>query len=141
VQSLLDSLTANDTFIVNAFLPATPEIRDALQSLREKVGVARGVATTLDFGPRYLHSTGQLQKGGPNRVAGVHLWQSAAARPAAALAIPGIGGEFDLLAEAQAVGDYNVLAERDRRILGIDVGADPAATIARLADLIDGALA
>lgn len=141
VRSLLDGLTANDTFVVNAFLPPTPEIRDALQSLREKVGAARNVATTLDFGPRYLHSTGQLQKGGPNRVAGVHLWQSAASRPGAPLAIPGIGGEFDVLAEAQAVGDYNVLAERGRRILGIDVGADPEATIAHLADLIDGALA
>jgi hypothetical protein len=126
---------------MNAFLPPTPEIRDALQSLREKVGAARNVATTLDFGPRYLHSTGQLQKGGPNRVAGVHLWQSAASRPGAPLAIPEIGGEFGVLAEAQAVGDYNVLAERGRRILGIDVGADPEATIAHLADLIDGALA
>jgi len=141
VRSLVDGLTANDTFIVNAFLADTPEIRAALTTLRQKVGDARSVATTLDFGPRYLHSTGQLQKGGPNRVAGLHLWQSAAARPGDALAIPEMGVDFDVLAEAQAVGDFRVLADRERRILGIDVGADVMATLTRLSDLIDGALA
>ncbi len=92
----------------------------------------RRAATTLDFGPRYLHSTGQLQKGGPNRLVGLHLWQSAAARAAAPIAIPNLGGTFDGLAEAQAVGDFSVLAERDRRMLGIDLGADPVAALAQL---------
>jgi len=145
MKTLVESLGATDTFVINAFLEDTPSTRTALQSIRKAVGKSRQVATTLDFGPRYLHSTGQLQKGGPNRIVGLQLWQSASARADAntreALAIPGLGGDFDTLVEAQAVGDFAVLCDRDRRMVGIDVGADPAATLARLADWIDGALA
>lgn len=141
IAALLERLGQNDTFCLNAFLEDTPAHRDVLQSLRERVGRARSVATTLDFGPRYLHSTGQLQKGGPNRLVGLQLWQSAGARPGAPLAIPGMGGSFDTLAEAQAVGDHSVLADRGRRVIGIDVGSDPAATLDRLARLFSEALA
>ncbi|HIE60756.1 MAG TPA: transaldolase, partial [Microbacterium sp.] len=81
IRALLDTLVANDTFVVNAFLEDAPSTRAVLQSIRETVGNTKRVATTLDFGPRYLHSTGQLQKGGPNRVVGLHLWQSAGTRP------------------------------------------------------------
>jgi len=145
MKALVGSLEANDTFVINAFLEDIPSTRTALQSLREAVGKSRQVATTLDFGPRYLHSTGQLQKGGPNRIVGLQLWQSASARADAnagrALAIPGLGGDFDRLVEAQAVGDFAVLCDRDRRMIGIDVGSDPAATLARLASWIDRAVA
>ncbi|MEM9177422.1 MAG: transaldolase, partial [Myxococcota bacterium] len=141
IAALLGGLGEHDTFFVNAFLEDTPATRTALQALREEVGRARRVATTLDFGPRYLHSTGQLQKGGPNRLVGLQLWQSAGARKGAALEIPGMGGDFDTLAEAQAAGDYSVLAERERRVIGIDVGADPVATLERLARLVAEALA
>ena len=141
LATLLGGLGANDTFFVNVFLEDAPAHREILQTLREQVGIARGVATTLDFGPRYLHSTGQLQKGGPDRLVGLQLWQSAGARAGEALAIPGMGGDFDTLAEAQAVGDYSVLAERERRVIGIDVGADPKATLERLASLVAEALA
>jgi hypothetical protein len=109
--------------------------------LRERIGSARRVATTLDFGPRYLHSTGQLQKGGPDRVVGLHLWQRAGATGRAPLAIPGMQGDFETLAEAQALGDFDVLAERNRRMIGIDLGADPAKALAQLASWIEGALA
>jgi transaldolase/glucose-6-phosphate isomerase len=141
LRALIASLEPNDTFVVNAFLPTSPAIRALLQSLRQTVGDARRVATTLDFGPRYLHSTGQLQKGGPDRVVGLQFWQSAAARPADALAIPELGGDFDTLAEAQASGDYSVLAERGRRMIGIDVGPDPMATLEALAGWLREALA
>ncbi|MCR9095009.1 MAG: bifunctional transaldolase/phosoglucose isomerase [bacterium] len=141
IAALLGGLGANDTFFVNVFLEDAAAHREILQSLREQVGIARGVATTLDFGPRYLHSTGQLQKGGPNPIVGLQLWQSAGARTRDALAIPGMGGDFDTLAEAQAVGDYSVLAERERSVIGIDVGADPKVTLERLATLVTEALA
>ncbi len=94
----------------------------------------------LSFGPRYLHSSGQLQKGGPNRLAGLQLWQSAGARKRPRLAIPEIGGDFDGLAEAQAVGDFRVLSERGRRMLGLDLGSDPLASLDLLARWIEGAL-
>jgi transaldolase/glucose-6-phosphate isomerase len=140
MKTLVASLEDSDTFAINAFLEDEPETRNALQALREAVGSARRVATTLDFGPRYLHSTGQLQKGGPNRLVGLQLWQSAAARKADRLEIPG-GGDFDTLAEAQAEGDFTVLCDRERRMIGIDVGADPTALIAKLTTWIQGALA
>jgi len=151
MKALLESLEATDTFVVNAFLEDTAATREALQSLREAIGKNRPVSTTLDFGPRYLHSTGQLQKGGSSRIAGLQLWQSASARTSAGpsggpgqtepLAIPGLGGDFDTLVEAQAVGDFAILCDRDRRMIGIDVGSDPAATLAKLTSWIDGALA
>ena len=72
---------------------------------------------------------------------GSRTWQGAAVRTKEALAIPHLGGDFDTLAEAQAVGDFAVLCERDRRMLGIDVGADPTATLKTLAAWIGSALA
>jgi len=147
MKALVESLEASDTFVINAFLENTASTREALQSLREAVGKSRRVATALDFGPRYLHSTGQLQKGGPNRIVGLQLWQSASGRADGGagteqtLAIPGMAGDFEMLAEAQAVGDFAVLCERDRRMIGIDVGSDPAATLAKLTSWIEGALA
>lgn len=141
IAALLGSLGPNDTFFLNVFLEDADANRAALEGLRERVGHARNVATTLDFGPRYLHSTGQLQKGGPNRLAGLQLWQSAGARTEEALAIPGMGGDCDTLVEAQAVGDFSVLAARDRRVIGIDVGPDPGATLERIASLVAEALA
>jgi transaldolase/glucose-6-phosphate isomerase len=140
IAGLLSSLGEGDTFAINAFLADTPATHDALQALRESVGRARKVATTLAFGPRYLHSTGQLQKGGSERLAGIQLWQSANARPGKALAIPNMDADFDVLAEAQAAGDFAILCQRGRRMIGVDVGPDPSATLARLADWIRGAL-
>jgi transaldolase/glucose-6-phosphate isomerase len=140
IAALVEGLGAGDTFVINAFLADTPGTCAALQALREAVGTGRRVATTLDFGPRYLHSTGQLQKGGPNRFAGLQLWQSANARSADALAIPNLGGHFDTLAEAQAIGDFEVLCDRERRMIGIDVGADPVATVAKLTSWFKEAL-
>jgi transaldolase/glucose-6-phosphate isomerase len=140
-KTLISSIGPNDTFVFNAFLADTPEVRGPLQKLRDTVGRAQKVATTLNFGPRYLHSTGQLQKGGPNRVAGLHLWQSASARPAEALAIPNMDGTFDTLAEAQAAGDFEVLCDRERRMIGIDVGADPAIALQKITDWINEVIA
>ncbi|HKK50422.1 MAG TPA: hypothetical protein VKA74_02490, partial [Myxococcota bacterium] len=156
--ALLASLGPGDTFVINAFLEdaaVAPEAgrleeaaaievpdttRAVLQRIREAVGRHAKVATTLDFGPRYLHSTGQLQKGGPDRMAGLQLWQSAASREAGPLPIPAMGGDFAVLAEAQAAGDFAVLCERGRRMIGVDVGADPTNTLSRLLDWIEQAL-
>ncbi|HEB90686.1 MAG TPA: bifunctional transaldolase/phosoglucose isomerase [Deltaproteobacteria bacterium] len=141
LKALFERLDASDTFLLNAFLEDAPEIRTALESIRAAVAEARPVATTLDFGPRYLHSTGQLQKGGPARFAGLQLWQGAAARKKPPLGIPGMSISFDTLAEAQAIGDFSVLCERGRRMIGIDVGPDPAAALSRVGDWVREALA
>jgi transaldolase/glucose-6-phosphate isomerase len=130
LRALFDSIEATDTFALNGFVADNEASREVLEAIRAQVRdatIARGgkaVSTTLDFGPRYLHSTGQLQKGGPNRLVGLQFWQSKDARTTAPLAIPNMGGDFDTLVEAQAAGDYNVLAERGRRMIGIDLGED-----------------
>lgn len=145
MRALFDSLGAGDVFSINAYLEESQGLREALEGLRRSVidALARRHrnATTLAFGPRYLHSSGQLQKGGPNQFVGLQLWQAAASRSGNPLEIPTLGGDFDTLVEAQAAGDFAVLADRDRRIVGIEVGADPKATIAMLAKWIQGALA
>jgi transaldolase/glucose-6-phosphate isomerase len=91
-----------------------------LQEIREAARQSSRVATTLGFGPRYLHSTGQLHKGGPN--SGVFLVITA--DDAELLAIPGRRFGFGVLARAQARGDLDVLAERGRRVLRVHLGSD-----------------
>ncbi len=140
VKALVDAIAPGDAFLVNAFLADAPEIRAKLEAIRAAIGPARRVATAVSFGPRYLHSTGQLHKGGPARISGLQLWQSAASRPGPRLAIPALGGDFGGLAEAQAAGDFRVLSERGRRMLGIDVGAAPLAALDALTHWIRGAL-
>ncbi|MBY0401882.1 hypothetical protein K2X89_16435 [Myxococcota bacterium] len=144
LRTLVESIRPSDGFLINAFLSDSPATRDALERLRRTICRARPVATALSIGPRYLHSTGQLHKGGPNRVVGLQLWQSASARRAtgtAPLAIPEIGGDFDTLAEAQALGDFRVLSDRGRRMLGIDLGRDPQAGLEQLIRWLEGAFA
>ncbi len=140
LKVLIASLREGDVFAVNAFLDESDANRELLESLRASFEASRPQAMTLSFGPRYLHSTGQLQKGGSERLVGLQIWQSAAGRDAEPLEIPGLGGSFDALAEAQAAGDFAVLAERGRRVIGIDVGPDPRATLDALARWIDEAL-
>jgi len=140
-RALVGSLRAGDGFLINVFLPESDAIRAPLERLRARLGARTRAATALAFGPRYLHSTGQLQKGGPDTLVGLQIWQSAGARKPPRLAIPGLGGDFDTLAEAQAVGDFRVLSERGRRMLGIDVGADAVAGVERIAAWLERALA
>jgi hypothetical protein len=115
-----------------ALLPYFAETsgRDAaLERLRSRIRAESGVATTLGYGPRYLHSTGQLHKGGP--ASGIFLILTA--DPTADIEIPGGEGSFGRLLLAQAVGDYRSLAARGRRVTRIHLGADVEAGLARLA--------
>ncbi|MCZ6825016.1 MAG: bifunctional transaldolase/phosoglucose isomerase [Gemmatimonadetes bacterium] len=100
----------------------------ALGRLRSRIRAESGVATTLGYGPRYLHSTGQLHKGGP--ASGIFLILTA--DPAADIEIPGGEGSFGRLLLAQALGDYRSLAARGRRVSRIHLGADVEAGLARL---------
>ena len=109
----------------------------ALQAIRKQLRDRLKVATVLGFGPRFLHSTGQAYKGGPN--SGVFLEITAA--PAADLDIPGRGLTFGVVVTAQGQGDFDVLAERGRRVLRVDLGAHVAGGLDRLAEAIDRATA
>ena len=93
---------------------------------------ARQVATTLGYGPRFLHSTGQLHKGGPNT--GVFLQLTA--DESADLEIPGQRFSFDVLKSAQAAGDFQVLVDRERRVLRVHLGASVQEGLFKLRDLV-----
>ena len=109
-----------------------------LQGARLAVRDARKVATCLEFGPRFLHSTGQAYKGGPS--SGVFL--QITADPAQDLAIPGRKLGFGTVIAAQARGDFSVLSERGRRALRAHVkGGDVEAGLRRIAAAIKGAVA
>ena len=107
-----------------------------LQKLRLLVRDRTHLATAAEFGPRFLHSTGQAYKGGPD--SGVFL--QITADDLADLAVPGEGYTFSLVKAAQARGDFGVLAERGRRALRVHLGADVSKGLDKLTDAIAAAL-
>jgi glucose-6-phosphate isomerase len=136
LRAHLDQIHAGDYFAALAFLPMFPEHETAIQGFRHKVRDARRVATCLGFGPRFLHSTGQDYKGGPN--SGVFL--QITADHAVDVDVPGQTYSFGVVIDAQAAGDLAVLESRGRRALRVHLGADVAAGLKTLAAAIDEAL-
>ena len=109
-----------DYVAVTAYVERTPRRERLLADLRAAVRGRFRVATTVGFGPRFLHSTGQLHKGGPPTAVVVQL----TADDPADEAVPGAGYTFGVLKAAQAAGDYEALASRGRRVLSVALGAD-----------------
>jgi len=132
----LDSIKAGDYFALLAYIEMDPAHEVALTAMRQRVRDAKRVATCLGFGPRFLHSTGQAYKGGPNT--GVFL--QITADDAQDVAIPGQKYTFGIVKAAQAQGDLTVLRERGRRALRIHLGADVGADLAKLASALRRAL-
>jgi hypothetical protein len=102
----------HDYFAILAYVPPAPDVIARLQRLRAAWGRALGCATTLGIGPRYLHSTGQLHKGGPNS----GLFLVITTDVAEDIEIPEMGGTFGELHHAQARGDVRALLARGRRV-------------------------
>jgi transaldolase/glucose-6-phosphate isomerase len=123
-------LRDGDYFALLAYIDAAEARLRALQNLRASVRDRKRVATCLQFGPRFLHSTGQAYKGGPN--SGVFL--QITAQPARDLAIPGRTASFGVIEAAQARGDFRVLAERGRRVLRAHTVRDVDEGIAAIAE-------
>lgn len=115
IEELLEQLKPSDYFAIQAFVPMNINTHRKLQKLRMRIRDTKKVATTLGFGPRFLHSTGQLHKGGPNT--GVFL--QIVNKSKKDLAIPNKSYTFETVKNAQALGDFNILSERGRRILSI----------------------
>jgi transaldolase/glucose-6-phosphate isomerase len=115
ITSLLDQLHEGDYFAILAFIEMNRENRSALDSIRGFVRDRRKVATTVGFGPRYLHSTGQAHKGGPN--SGVFLVITC--DEATDLPVPDQRYSFGTIKRLQARGDLEVLASRRRRVLRV----------------------
>ena len=141
VESLLAAhvarLAPGDYFAVLAYVDRSETHRRVLQRLRHAVRDARGVATCVGFGPRFLHSTGQAFKGGGG--AGVFL--QVTCDDAADLAIPARGYTFGVVQTAQALGDMQVLASRGRRALRVHLGSDATDGLERLTDFVQTVLA
>jgi transaldolase / glucose-6-phosphate isomerase len=108
---VLDSVRPGDYVAIQAFVAPSDETWERLQEARRRIGEGLGVATTLGYGPRYLHSTGQLHKGGPNTGVFLQLFDE----PKEDRPIPGRRFTFGQLVAAQAAGDLAALRERGRR--------------------------
>jgi transaldolase/glucose-6-phosphate isomerase len=120
-----------------AYLPMTASHAAALRRMRHRLRDAKCVATSVGFGPRYLHSTGQAYKGGPDT--GVFLMLTADAAPD--LPLPGHLYTFGVIEAAQARGDMQVLLDRGRRALRVHLGPDAAGGLAALDRALAEALA
>ncbi|MYA28447.1 MAG: bifunctional transaldolase/phosoglucose isomerase [Nitrospira sp. SB0672_bin_25] len=137
VAAHLSRVQTGDYVAINAYLERTPAVHEALQSIRALIRDAKRVATTLGYGPRFLHSTGQLHKGGPN--SGVFL--QVTADQSEDLDIPGEPYSFGTLVTAQALGDMKSLSTRNRRVLRIHLGRDVEAGLRRILQAVEVALA
>lgn len=136
ISSHLSRIAAGDYFALLAYLPMTDANEEQLQQIRHLVRDTKRVATCLGFGPRFLHSTGQAYKGGPNSGVFVQL----TCDDAVELPVPGQKYTFGIVKAAQARGDFQVLAERGRRALRIHLGRDLSAGLSRLREAFQSAL-
>jgi transaldolase/glucose-6-phosphate isomerase len=135
LRALLETAGPADYFALLAYLPADPDTVERLQRLRALVRDRIGLATSFGIGPRFLHSTGQLHKGGPP--SGVFLQLTA--DPRRDLPIPGWPETFGTLIAAQAAGDLAALQQRGRRVLRLHL-ADSEAGLARLEAMMHATL-
>lgn len=133
LRALLGSIQPGDFFAINAFLPFTGEgRREALETIRHGVADKCGVVSCLEVGPRYLHSTGQLHKGGPN--CGVFLILSA--DELKDIPLKREAESLGSLAKAQASGDLVTLADRGRRCVHLHLPDNSGVTLRGLAEVV-----
>jgi transaldolase / glucose-6-phosphate isomerase len=137
LKTHLNRAGAGDYFGLLGYITMNAENEAALQNIRHLVRNTKKVATVLGFGPRFLHSTGQAYKGGPN--SGVFL--QITCDDANDLAVPEQKYTFGVVKAAQARGDFSVLAERGRRALRVHIGKDIKAGLAKLHAAVQQALA
>src|SRR2546427_1861921 len=137
LRSHLSRLGPGDYFAVLGYLPMNSANEKTLQTIRHAVRDKKKVATVLGFGPRFLHSTGQAYKGGPN--SGVFL--QITCDDAKDLPVPGQKYTFGVVKAAQARGDFAVLAEPGRRALRVHLWQTPKSGLATLAKAVQKAIA
>jgi transaldolase/glucose-6-phosphate isomerase len=136
LKAHLSRIHADDYVALLAYIERDADHIDMLQDMRLKVGERRHVATCAEFGPRFLHSTGQAYKGGPD--SGVFL--QITADDAKDLPVPGQKASFGVIKAAQARGDFDVLTERGRRALRVHLKGDLASGLKMLDAAITEAL-
>jgi len=136
VRAHLATVTSGDYIAFLDYVEETPETALLLQEIRIAIRNATRCATTTGYGPRFLHSTGQLHKGGPD--SGVFFQVTADDRTN--FPVPGEPYSFSILKQAQALGDFRSLSKRGRRAIRVDLGADVVAGLKRLREVVLQAL-
>ena len=136
IRAHLGRLAPGDCFTLLAWLDRDAATASRIDRIRHAIRDGRRVATSVGFGPRYLHSTGQIHKGGPD--SGVFLLVTCG--DAVDLPIPGRSASLGTIRAAQARGDFDVLAARGRRVLRCDLGTDVIEGIEALAAQVERAL-
>ncbi|MBV8915058.1 MAG: bifunctional transaldolase/phosoglucose isomerase, partial [Acetobacteraceae bacterium] len=136
LRAHFDRVKPGDYVALLAYIDRNAETIAALTGMRRLIRDNKRVATCVGFGPRFLHSTGQAYKGGPN--SGVML--QITADDANDLPVPGEKYTFGVVKAAQARGDFDVLAERGRRALRVHLGRDVETGLARLMELVEQAI-
>jgi transaldolase/glucose-6-phosphate isomerase len=136
LRAHLGKIRPGDYMALLAYIEETPETETLLQTIRASLRDAIGCATTVGFGPRFLHSTGQLHKGGPD--SGVFIQITAPDK--IDFPVPGESYTFSILKDAQALGDFQSLLSHGRRAIRVDLGSDVLAGLQRLQKLIEQAL-
>ena len=132
VRAFLGETAAGDYVSIHAYLDRTPAHEDRLRRIQTSIRDRTKLATTLGFGPRFLHSTGQLHKGGPNRGAFMQI----TCDHREDVSIPGEAYGFATLIDAQAEGDLRSLRDKERRVLRL-VTSEPAAALDELAAVVE----
>ncbi len=135
IRRFLSQSRPGDYFAVLSFLPRIPALDAAIEQLRDALATRSGLAVMLGYGPRYLHSTGQLHKGGPDRAVLLFFTGDDTIQ----LSVPGKPYTFSVLKQAQALGDFEALRERNRRILRLHLGQSPEAGLSRVRTIIEQA--
>jgi len=135
VRAHCGKIKTGDYLALLAYIEDTPETEAALQTIREHVRNATGCATTVGYGPRFLHSTGQLHKGGPD--SGVFIQITAPDK--IDFPVPEAPYSFSILKDAQALGDFQSLQSHGRRALRVDLGDDVLVGLQRLQKVIEQA--
>ncbi|MGQ3685361.1 MAG: bifunctional transaldolase/phosoglucose isomerase [Candidatus Loosdrechtia sp.] len=128
LRAHLNQIKKGDYFALLAYLEMNEDNEKQLQSIRKTIRDHKYTATCLGFGPRFLHSTGQLYKGGPNTGVFIQI----TCDDAGDLAVPGQKYTFGIVKEAQARGDFQVLAERGRRALRVHLDSQVQKGLATL---------
>lgn len=136
LRAHLNRLGPGDYFALLAYVEMNHEHEALLQEIRHAIRDANQVATCLGFGPRFLHSTGQAYKGGPN--SGVFL--QITCDDGHDLPVPGQKYTFGVVKAAQARGDFQVLADRGRRALRVHLGKDVEVGLSELVSIFAKAL-
>ena len=136
LKAHLGRIGPGDYAALLAFLPMNGPTQAILEGARLVIRDGTRAAVCLGFGPRFLHSTGQVYKGGANNGVFVQITCDEAEE----LPVPGKRYGFGIVKAAQARGDFAVLAERGRRALRVHLGPDPVAGLERLASAIGRAL-